>query len=160
MQIYILRHGEAELREAQKPDAGRALTSGGRLEVRRVLNVARAAKLAPDYIFTSPLLRARQTATVAAKLFDTKNVVETKNLLPAGSPQAMWKELDALRDAEQVLLAGHEPQLGHLIRFLLEAPVALDMKKGTLVRIDSAGRLGPPRGVLKWMLTPRLARGR
>jgi len=59
-----------------------------------------------------------------------------------------------------VLLAGHEPHLSHLIRFLLEAPVAVDLKKGGLVRIDSAAQPGPPRGVLKWLITPRLVRGR
>jgi phosphohistidine phosphatase len=160
MQIYILRHGEAELREARKADAVRALTAKGKSDVRRVLSAAREAKLAPDYVFSSPLLRASQTAAVAVKLFGVRNVVETKSLLPSASPQAIWKELDELRDAEQVLLAGHEPHLSHLIRFLLEAPVVVDLKKGTLVRIDSTGRQGPPRGVLKWMLTPRLVRGR
>jgi phosphohistidine phosphatase SixA len=105
-------------------------------------------------------LRARETAAVVKKLFGTKNSVETKSLLPAANPQAMWKELAGLKDAKQVLLAGHEPHLSNLIRFLLGAPVMMDLKKGALVRIDCEGLLGPPRGVLKWMLTPRLVRGR
>ena len=118
MQIFILRHGEAEAPEAHKADAGRALTSKGKSEVRRVLSLARGANLAPDYVFSSPLLRARQTAAVVAKLFGTEDAVETKSLLPGASPQAMWKELAALKDAPQVLLTGHEPHLSHLIRFL------------------------------------------
>ena len=160
MQIFILRHGEAEPREARKQDSTRALTSEGKSDVRRVLRLARGSSVAPDCIFSSSLLRARQTAAVAAKVFNVKNVVETKSLLPGASPQAMWKELIALRHVEQVLVAGHEPHLSHLIRYLLEAPVAVDLKKGALVRIDCAGLHGPPRGVLKWMLTPRVVRGR
>ena len=160
MQIYILRHGEAEPREAHRADASRALTSKGKPYVRHVLNLARGAGLAPDQVFSSPLARAQQTAAVAVKLFGTEKAVESKSLLPAAKPQAIWKELAALRDVGQVLLAGHEPHLGHLIRFLLEAPVLVDLKKGALVRIDCESLLGPPRGVLKWMLTPRLVRGR
>jgi len=159
MQIYILRHGEAESREARKPDSKRALTAVGKSDVRRVLRQARRSGLDPEHVFSSPLLRAQQTAAVAAKLFGKKNVVGTKSLLPAAKPEVMWKELGALRNVEQVLLAGHEPHLSHLIRFLLEAAIAVDLKKGALVRIDCASLLGPPRGVLKWILTPRLVRG-
>jgi len=160
MQIFILRHGEAESHEARKADAARALTSKGKSEVRRVLSLARGANLNPNYVFSSPLLRARETAAIVRKLFGTKNLVETKSLLPSANPQAMWKELAAMKNAKQVLLAGHEPHLSNLIRFLLGAPVVVDLKKGALVRIDCDSLLGPPRGVLKWILTPRLVRGR
>jgi hypothetical protein len=34
----------------------------------------------------------------------------------------------------------------------------VDLKKSSLVRIETQGRLGPPRGVLKWMITAKLAR--
>jgi len=160
MQIYILRHGEAEPREEPRADAGRALTRKGKSDVRRVLNVAQGAGLAPDCILSSPLVRARQTAAIAIKFFGTEAAAETKSLLPAARPLVVWKELGGLRNVEQVLLVGHEPHLSHLIQFLLEAPLVMDLKKGALVRIDSDSLLGSPRGVLKWMLTPRLVRGR
>jgi hypothetical protein len=34
----------------------------------------------------------------------------------------------------------------------------VDLKKGSLVRIETHGKLGPPRGVLKWMITTKLAK--
>ena len=43
-------------------------------------------------------------------------------------------------------------------RFLLESAVAVDFKKGGLLRITTPNHVSPPRGVLKWMITPRLAR--
>jgi phosphohistidine phosphatase SixA len=99
MDLCILRHGEAELREAGVPDAGRKPT-------------------------------------------------------PAG--KRAWKEIGALH-ASHVLAAGHEPHLGRLITFLLEAAVVVDLKKGALVRIATKATHGPPRGVLKGMITPKLA---
>jgi phosphohistidine phosphatase SixA len=55
------------------------------------------------------------------------------------------------------MVVGHEPHLSRFAAFLLEAPLAIDMKKSAIVRIDVQEREGPPRGVLKWMLTPKLA---
>ena len=48
--------------------------------------------------------------------------------------------------------------LGSLIGLLLEAAIMVDLKKGSLVRIETHGKLGPPRGVLKWMITAKLAK--
>lgn len=159
MQIYILRHGTAESRKANVPDAGRKLTSGGRSDVRRVLQLAKASGMKPQCILSSALVRAKQTAALAAKLLGVKDLAETGTLLPNAKPEAVWKELGGLRKVDQVLLAGHEPHMSNLVRFLLESPVAVDLKKGALVRIDCENVLGPPRGVLKWMVTPRLVRG-
>jgi phosphohistidine phosphatase SixA len=56
-----------------------------------------------------------------------------------------------------LLLAGHEPLLGMTVGYLLGVPaLQVDLKKAALVRIDQESFGGAPRGVLKWMLTPRL----
>jgi phosphohistidine phosphatase len=157
MDIYILRHAEAEPRGPGIADADRALTARGKRDLRAVLALAARAKVKPRIILSSPLQRARQTAAAAAKVFKTE-VVETRHLLPAARPDHLWRELGAMPAADSMLLAGHEPHLGNFIRFLLESAVAVDLKKGALVRIEVPHRIGPPRGVLKWMMTPRLVR--
>jgi phosphohistidine phosphatase len=159
MELYILRHGEAEPRAAGIPDSGRKLIEKGKRDVRAVIKAALKAKLRPELILTSPLTRAQETAALAAALCHCERVVETRSLLPGARPDLAWKEICAVRNVQQVLLAGHEPHLGHLIAFLLEAAVVVDLKKGALVRIGTPAKTGPPRGVLKWMITPRLARG-
>jgi phosphohistidine phosphatase SixA len=58
----------------------------------------------------------------------------------------------------QYSIAGHNPHLGSLMAMLLEAALMVDLKKGALVRITTQSRLGPPRGVLKWMITPKVAK--
>ena len=158
MDLYILRHGAAEPRESGLEDRDRKLTGEGKRELGAVLKAARNAKVAPDLILTSPLRRARETAELAARMLDCKRTVETRSLLPEARPDAVWKEIGAEKSARQILLAGHQPHLGKLVRFLLEAAVAVDLKKGALVRVTTQGRLGPPRGVLKWMITPRVAK--
>jgi phosphohistidine phosphatase len=158
MNIYILRHGAAEDRETGTPDAERRLTKQGRRELRAVLQQARAAGVVPQTILTSPLTRALETARIAAEELNCPNIVETKELTPEVAPPQLWREVRARHQVKDLMLVGHEPQLSRVAGFLLESPLAIDLKKGALLKIAVEGTNGPPRGVLKWLLTPRLAR--
>jgi phosphohistidine phosphatase len=158
LRVYILRHAAAEVRGPGVPDAQRQLTPEGKQELKAVLKQARAAGVSPEAILTSPWSRALETARMAGKALQCERVVETKALLPDIPPAQVLREIRAIRKAREVMVAGHEPQLSRLAAFLLEAPVAVDLKKGALLRIDIQEKEGPPRGILKWMLTPRLAR--
>ena len=77
-------------------------------------------------------------------------------MLPDADPSVVWKQAAGSKQ-ERVMVVGHEPHLGHLISFLLGNEIAVDFRKGGLIRIDVKGR-GMPGGLLKWALTPRLAR--
>ena len=157
MEIYILRHGIAEDAKAGAPDSARALTGEGREKLRAVLERARDAGVKPSTILTSPYKRAAQTAQIASQVLGCHRVVETEALLPDSSAKAIWEAIVARRRDDALLLAGHEPLLSTAVAHLLGVPsLQIDLKKATLVRIDLAGFTGAPRGVLKWMLTPRL----
>jgi phosphohistidine phosphatase len=157
MELYLLRHGEAEPRQASSPDADRALTAKGKRDVDAVTGQARTGNVRPDVILTSPLRRAKETAAIAQKRMGVKRLLETKALLPDTLPESLWKELSSLEEAKSVLLAGHEPCLSRLAQFLLRAKVVVDFKKGAMLRITMP-RAGGSHGVLKWMITPRVAR--
>jgi phosphohistidine phosphatase len=157
MKIYILRHAEAEVRGPGIAEGARKLTPEGKRELRAVLRVAHEAGVEPDVILASPWIRAIETATAARDAFGTKQVIETKSLLPDIAASHIWGEIRSLRPVEEIMVVGHEPHLSRLAAFLLEAPLAIDMKKAAIIRIDVQEREGPPRGVLKWMLTPKLA---
>jgi phosphohistidine phosphatase len=161
MEIYILRHGEAEPRTAEVEEAERKLTPKGRRDVERVMRAAQAAKVRPDLALTSPYRRALETAQIAVRSFDPKpELAETPLLVPEGRPEQVWKALRSRSTAQEILLVGHEPLLSRLVAYLLATPsLRFDLKKGALVRI-SMERLGaePVGGVLKWVLTPGLVR--
>jgi phosphohistidine phosphatase len=127
--------------------------------LRAVLRLAREARVEPEVILASPWTRAQETAMAARDAFGTEQVIETKSLLPDVLPSHIWGEIRSLRPLKELMVVGHEPHLSRLAAFLLEAPVAIDMKKAAVIRIDVQEREGPPRGVLKWMLTPKLAGG-
>ena len=160
MEIYILRHGIAEDEKPGTPDPRRALTKEGREKLESVLKRAADAGVKPTAILTSPYLRAVQTAEIAARILKHEaDAIRTDSLVPGSSPEAVWNDIRAHRTEEQLLLAGHEPLLSHLTTYLLNAPsLRVEFKKGALVCIDVEGFRGDPHGVLKWMLTPKLAK--
>jgi phosphohistidine phosphatase len=159
MEIYLLRHGIAEERSPTGNDADRRLTEDGRDKLRKVLERARRAKVAPTLILTSPLVRAVQTAEMAAETLGyTGALVRTEALAPESSPQAVWAEIRSHGGEDAILLAGHEPLFSATTAHLLNAPtLRIDFRKAGLARIDMDRLSGEPRGVLAWVLTPKLA---
>ncbi len=159
MEIYILRHGIAEEGGPGMRDADRKLIPGGKDKLRLVLRRAREAGVRPDAILTSPYVRAVETARIAAGELEYKgDLFETEALVPMSSPQPVWEEIRIQKEARQVLLAGHEPLLSAVYAYLLDAPtLQVDVKKGSLGRIDVSGAGPRPRGVLRWIITARTA---
>ena len=159
MLIYVLRHGIAEDALAGQPDSERALTKEGKSKLERTLERAAAAGVQPGVILTSPYLRARETARIAAEVLGVETpLVTVPELTPDGSPHDVWQKIREQGDAKSLLVAGHEPLLSQLVAYLLGAPsLQVEMKKGALVAVDCASLRGQPRGVLQWMLTGRLA---
>jgi phosphohistidine phosphatase len=159
MQVYILRHGAADERPGIA-DEERGLTEEGRRQIMDVAYCALGEGAAVSLALTSPLRRARETAGIAAAVWGSSpEFLETRALLPDAEPHEIWDEIRTHRDQPQVLLAAHEPLLGRVVAFLLDAPSALiDMKRGSLARVDVDHFSPQPRGILRWLLAPGLAR--
>jgi phosphohistidine phosphatase len=146
-QLWLLRHGEAEPHDA-RPDDERRLTDRGR-EQARVAGCALAAlKVKIHLAFTSPKVRARDTALLACEALGVEpiehaalaggfDVDDALELIGAGTPD------------QRVLVAGHEPDFSQVVHDLTGAQI--DLKKGGIaaVRFDGA------RGELIVLLRPR-----
>jgi phosphohistidine phosphatase len=158
MELYLLRHGIAEDGRPGDPDSARNLTHEGREKTAAVMAAARRAGAAPTQILSSPYNRAMQTAEIAAKeLHRAGEIVRLESLVPHGIPEKVWTDLRDFAHEPAILLAGHEPLLSALVAYLLNAPaLRADMKKSALVRIDFESIGAVPRGILRWMLTPKL----
>src|SRR6186713_865239 len=158
MQIYLLRHGIAEDPRPGQADADRALTSEGIKRLREILKRARTASVAPSVILTSPYVRARQTAELAKEILGfEEELAPSSKLTPMASPVETWTEVRAFRRQPSLLLVGHEPHMSSFTGFLLGTPeLRMDFKKGAMVRIDLLELGVQPRGVLKWMMAPKL----
>jgi phosphohistidine phosphatase len=158
MVVYLLRHGIAANTGGKiKSDAARPLSSEGIAALAEETAGMRKLGLEIDAVWTSPLVRARQTARIVADAFQMSGkVVEIEAL---GIPASATGLLEHLRDRDltsSIMLVGHQPDMGRLAGFLTGIDkLWLPFKKGGLCRID-VERLQPaPVGELKWFLTPK-----
>lgn len=155
MQLYILRHGIAyEPSEWNGSDGTRPLTADGIKRTKKVLETLhKEEKLKVDAIWTSPLVRAEQTAAIAADILKLK--VRTEDALACGaslnSLRAVFKKHEPL--PERLMLVGHEPDCGMLIGNLSGDPNGdYALKKAGIALLK--GEFAPGKMTLTWKLTP------
>src|SRR5215471_76043 len=109
MELYLLRHGIAENGRPGRPDSARELTSEGREKTALVLKAACRSGVHPSVILSSPYIRARQTAEIAAtELRCEAGIHLVESLVPHGSPEGVWADVRVYAKEPSVLLAGHE----------------------------------------------------
>lgn len=162
MRLFILRHAIAVPRGAPGyPNDDRPLTEKGIEKMKKAaLGMARIAPK-PDVILTSPLVRASRTAQIAADALGYgRKVAVCQELLPGTKTETLLKKLAEFRGEKNVLIVGHEPDLGELAGFLLGIrPEAIVFRKGGLCRIDSESRpVKRGSGRLIWHLKPKILR--
>ncbi len=153
MDIYLLRHAEAEPRGAGCSDEERELTDKGRQQADRAAAWLRVQELEVDIILSSPAIRAVQTAQPVAEALG-KAVVTDWRL--AGMRLSVNDVRDLAQEyniAGSMLLVGHEPDMGDLIQELTKGQV--EVKKAALALV-SCERLAPGGGVLRWLVPSKL----
>ncbi len=152
MQLYFLRHGEADWPDWTKPDDQRPLTGFGKKEVRQVAKLLERLKVRPDLIVTSPLPRASQTAEIAAEYLRAK-LREDEALEPGFGMNELRTVLKRHR-SKVLMLVGHEPDFSDVISKLTGATLKLSKAGVALLDVDSES----DDGRLLWLFPPKFAR--
>ena len=112
-----------------------------------------------DEIFTSPLIRAKQTADLlAAGLPGRPAIAMLDALSPGHSPASVMAQLARSARRGRIALVGHEPGLGELAAHLIGSGRALPFKKGGVCRIDVESLTSRRAGALHWFVTPKVLR--
>ncbi|GGB10179.1 phosphohistidine phosphatase SixA [Agarivorans gilvus] len=117
MQVYIMRHGEAEMFAAT--DSERALNQQGINEVTKMGHFLSEKMTHLDYLLVSPYVRAQQTWQCLSSLLPKpEQTVELKELSPSGDEQAvvaLINELAIEKPMGKVLVISHLPLVGFLV---------------------------------------------
>ena len=153
MDIYLLRHAEAEEQRPGGSDAERELTERGHAQAQRAAQWLVAQGVQVGAILSSPLIRAVQTAQPVAEALGMAIVTDPRLAgmrLTAGAVRDMAREYEV---GESVLLVGHEPDMSDLLRELTRGQV--EVKKAALVLVSCA-RPSPGGGTLRWLVPSKL----
>lgn len=162
-EFYIMRHGVAVSRGSAgfSDDSKRPLTPDGKSKMKQIANGLRRLGFTPDWVVTSSLVRAVETAEIVAESVGSKVAMDFCDALsPGGSAEALVSFLAKHPGRRRVLVVGHEPDLSELAARLIGAGrhANLAFKKGgcCLIRFSEFPPKSP--GQLVWWLTPRLLR--
>ena len=152
-ELYIVRHAIAAERGDDWPDDNkRPLTEKGIARFKDGLGGLNWLDVGLDEIFSSPLVRAKQTADLlAAGISGKANVKLLPALAPGHSPKEVMEELSHVAKRRRIALVGHEPGLGELAAHLLGAKRPLEFRKGGVCRIDLQGLTEQRSGLLIWL---------
>ncbi len=153
--IYIVRHAIAEEAAPDGRDESRALTPEGRKKMKKAARGLVALDVAPARLFSSPLVRACETAEILAGELGGLEIELTDALAPGVDERTLTRLVDAAA-GEDVMLVGHEPDLSEMLAYWLTGSrggFETDFKKGACACL--AVDLLPPRGkaILEWLLT-------
>ena len=155
MKLYFLRHGLADRSEWSGPDHERPLTSQGEARMAHEADTFAELNLDLDYIYTSPLTRAYQTAEIVADRLDLSDrLIEDQRLALGFDTDDLVEILGDHPDAEGIMLVGHEPDFSETIGDLIGSAEVV-CKKGSLARIDVYDWISP-RGALVWLIPPKM----
>jgi phosphohistidine phosphatase len=159
--IYILRHGLAVERGTPgfANDSERPLTPKGKRQLRKIAAAMKIMDLRFDLILSSPFLRAKKTAEIAADILKLKKQLKFSDALtPKGDAKILIRQLNELKPAlKNILLAGHEPYLSRLISLLVtgDTQLQMDFKKGGLCKLEIEKLRFGRCAILVWLLTPK-----
>jgi phosphohistidine phosphatase len=147
LQLWLLRHGEAVPHDA-KPDHERELTERGRDQARAAGRSLAALEVEVHLCFTSPKVRARETAELACAELGVEPV-EHKPLAGDFDGRDALELLAAAEGDQRVLIVGHEPDFSQVVYDLSGARI--DLKKGGIAAL----RMDGSRAELIVLLRPR-----
>jgi len=147
-QLWFLRHGEAEP-HGVRPDSERRLTERGEAQAVAAGRALAALGCSFVHLFTSPKLRARDTARLAAPSLGLEP--SEHDALASGFDRDDASELlHGVGADERLLVVGHEPDFSQVVHDLTGARI--DFKKGGVAGVRMKGAAD---GELVVLLRPR-----
>lgn len=159
-ELYIVRHGIAVDRQAPGiVDAKRPLTPKGMERIRLVGRGLLRLGVKPQRLYTSPWLRALQTAELLAAELGLEPPGSTEAMLPS-SPKSQVLALLNAEEATSVALVGHEPHVSELTAYLLTGRETgcTEYRKGGVACLAYEGRARAGAMTLRWLLTSKQLR--
>ncbi len=158
MQVFLIRHAEAIDETLALRDPHRHLTTHGREQARALGERLRWHDCSATEVWTSPLVRAVQTAELVLTVLGISTQVLTEPALaPGQSLRDLLPRVQQLTAATKaadpaalpsLILVGHEPSLADLGAMFTGAADFAPLRKAEAARIDGVTKAGA--GRVRW----------
>jgi len=156
MLLTLIRHGEALAPNAPLGDEGRALSLHGRRQASATGEALASRGLRPTQIWSSPLVRAVQTAELVAAALPYDGLIAARGDLYSHShPLDLITTIRAAGENASIIAVGHEPFMSTAASQLLGIYVAgFSTAAAFHFELDRSGSGSGP-ATLRWRWTGR-----
>lgn len=163
MDLYLIRHADALAlgEKGNTQDSERPLSEKGYAQSKQLGTWLQRKGIALDQVFTSPLLRAHQTAEgIVGSMSSAPSLQPCPELAPGEKPKRLAKVLRQW-GGERAALVGHMPDLPTFASWLVGSKRAqIDLAKAGVAYLKVPDEPCKGGGVLVWLVTPELLEGR
>lgn len=159
MEVILIRHAKAGSADPNTwpDDHQRPLTAEGVAEQRSAARAMKKMGISFEFLVTSPLVRAAQTAEVVAEVYRWKEPPQVaEELGPSCTAAGVVKLLAKFPPDATVALVGHEPSFSRVAAALIgkSGDAAIELKKSGVVGIAFEGHPAQGAGTLLYHLKP------
>jgi phosphohistidine phosphatase len=153
MNLYLIRHGDAEKISRDVQDFNRKLTPEGESILKDAVKNWKTLIPSLDYIISSPYIRAIKTAKIIASEYGILDKFVANDKLSCGSKTDDILEIVNSLDGKNIALVGHEPDFSnHLSKFISSTVAFASFKKGAIAKIIFNNKAALSRGVLEFLI--------
>ncbi len=126
-ELLVLRHAKSAWNTDARTDFDRPLSKRGRRDAPRVGRFLAGEGLVPDYVVSSPALRAKQTVLAACEPMGIgeEDIHWDERIYHASTGKLMDVLSESPAGAQRVMIAGHNPGLEMLVQTLSKDPVPI-----------------------------------
>jgi phosphohistidine phosphatase len=156
--VYLIRHADALClgERGITDDEERPLSEEGTQQARDVGQLFQRKGIVLDRLYSSPLLRARQTAEAMLHSWSRHDM--EMQICPLLAPGAKPRKLSRFllkQGGENVGMVGHMPHLASIAGWLIgDKGLQIELAKAGVAYIHCEEAPGKGLGVLRWLITP------
>jgi len=136
--LLLMRHAKSDWDAAYGADRDRPLSKRGERSARLMGRLLQGMGLAPDHIISSPAVRARATAQLAAQAGAWGCPIALAPDLYGAGPETVVSVAAQAPDVQRLMLVGHQPTWSTALLRLTGARA--DMKTASVAVIETTAR--------------------
>ncbi|MDP4114865.1 MAG: histidine phosphatase family protein [Bacteroidota bacterium] len=157
MNLFLIRHGDAENSTYGKKDFDRRLTEKGTIATMNAVSYWKRIIQNFDYIISSPYIRSLQTAEIIASAYNSMDKLLIENMLGCGSKLDNIITLVNSLGGENIACVGHQPDMSHhLSDFISSERAEAEFKKSAIAKIIFRNKAVKGGGILEFLIPPAI----
>ena len=157
--LYLIRHAEAEEFAKTGSDFDRKLTDKGEADAELIGEKLQEMNIKPQYLITSPAMRALQTAKIISdELLQKKSELVKDDRIYNATAADLLEVINELNeDYKSIALFGHNPGFYEIANLLGDSEIHKFPKTGVVAFAFAIPwkKITPNSGMLQFFISPR-----